>query len=169
MGTTTRWREGPRPPGRAVVVDIDGVLADTAHRQHHVERRAGRAPGRDGWRRFFAAAGDDPVVPAARSLLASLADDVTVVLLSARPAWIFDLTVDWLDRHDVRWHLLVLRGDGPVGPAAAFKRDVVQSLMGAGFRVEAALDDDPTVVDAYRAAGVAVLGVTPPAGNGRSA
>ena len=164
MGTTTRWHDGPRLPGPAVVFDLDGVLADTSHRQHHLERRGGRAPGSEGWRRFFAAAGEDPVLPAARSILRLLRDDVTVILLSARPATSFDLTVEWLDRHEVPWHLLVLRGDGPVVPAATFKREVVRSLVAAGFSIEAAADDDPAVVTAYRAAGLPVLPVTAPRG-----
>ena len=141
------------------MVDLDGVLADTTHRQHHIERRAGRPPGRDGWRQFFAAAGADPVIPATRALLRWLPEEVTIVLLSARPGWIFDTTVGGLEQHEVPWHLLVLRGEGPVGPAAAFKRDVVRTLADAGFRIEACLDDDPAVVAAYRADGVPVLPV----------
>lgn len=164
MGTTTRWRDGPRPPGPAVVFDLDGVLADASHRQHLVDRRGGRSVGADAWRRFFAAVGDDPPLPAARALLGLLRDDVTVILLSARPGWVFDITVEWLERHRVPWHLLVLRGDGPVERAAVFKREVVRSLVGAGFTVEAAADDDPAVVEMYTAEGVPVVAVASPYG-----
>ena len=32
-----QWRHKPRPQGDCVVVDIDGVLADAAHRQHYLD------------------------------------------------------------------------------------------------------------------------------------
>src|SRR5262245_49979 len=53
-GEVWTWRQGPLAPGPAVLVDIDGVVADAGHRLHLVERRP-----RD-WDAFFAAAADDP-------------------------------------------------------------------------------------------------------------
>lgn len=156
MQATTRWRDDPRPPGPAVVVDLDGVLSDASARQHHLEGPAGR---RD-WRAFFAACGSDPLLPGARALLALLPADVTIVLLSARPGWVFERTLDWLARHDVPWHLLVLRGDGPMARAAAFKSEVVASLAAAGFDIRLALDDDPTVVEAYGGAGIPAMQIS---------
>ena len=74
------WRDGPVEPGRAVVVDIDGVLSDAATRQHYLE-----APRRD-WQAFFDACGDDPVIEEVRVLLDLLEPEMRVVLLTARPA-----------------------------------------------------------------------------------
>lgn len=54
------WRDGPVPPGDCVIVDIDGVLADAAHRQHHLD-----GPWRD-WDSFFADMGDDDGSPRRR-------------------------------------------------------------------------------------------------------
>ena len=45
------------------VFDIDGVLADARHREHHVSGRP------KDWDAFFAAVGDDPVVEAGRQRL----------------------------------------------------------------------------------------------------
>ncbi len=49
----------PRGAGLDViaVVDIDGVLADATHRQHHLEGRP------KDWDAFFAAVGEDPPIP----------------------------------------------------------------------------------------------------------
>ncbi len=54
------WRDGAVEPGRAVLIDIDGVLSDAVTRQHYIE-----APRRD-WRGFFEACGDDPVIEEVR-------------------------------------------------------------------------------------------------------
>ena len=52
------------------VFDIDGVLADPTHRQHHVAARP------KDWDAFFAAVGGDEVLEAGRSRLRELAVDL---------------------------------------------------------------------------------------------
>jgi hypothetical protein len=76
-----------------------------------------------------------------------------VILLSARPAWVFDITREWLERHDVHWHLLVLRGDDAVLGAPEFKCSVLGHLRESGFAIELALDDDHRIVEMYRQEG----------------
>ena len=153
MRSMARWRAEPRPPGTTVVVDIDGVLSDASGRQHHLNNDRGV---RD-WRGFFGAVGEDPPLPATRALLDLLPEDVVVVLLSARPNWVFDLTVEWLERHGIRWDLLVMRGDAALDAAAEFKRDVLRQLSEQGFRIVFAFDDDQLTVDMYTAEGIPAM------------
>ena len=87
---TWTWREAPRPPGAAVVFDIDGVLADASGRQHHL------AGLRRDWDAFFAECGEDPIIPEVARLLELLSDDLVVVLLTARPARVRAQTLAWL-------------------------------------------------------------------------
>jgi hypothetical protein len=148
-----QWRDEARPPGRAVVVDIDGVLSDASGRQHFLHNDGGV---RD-WRGFFGAVGDDPPLPATRALLELLPDSVIVVLLSARPNWVFERTVEWLERHAIRWDLLIMRGDGSMSAASTFKRDVVQQLISQGFVVQFAFDDDLHTVEMYLAEGIPAM------------
>jgi hypothetical protein len=109
------WRDGPVGPGPAVVVDLDGVLSDAASRQHYLE-----SPRQD-WRSFFDACGDDDVIEEIRVLLELLADDLRVVLLTARPARVHHLTEAWLRRYRIRWDLLVMRPYGDYDVSRAFK------------------------------------------------
>lgn len=132
-----------------MLVDIDGVLADASGRQHYLNNPEGR---RD-WRGFFGAVGDDPPLVGVPELLRLLDPSVTVILLSARPAWVFDITRQWLERHDVHWHLLVLRGDDAVLGAPEFKCSVLGHLRESGFTIELALDDDQRIVEMYRQEG----------------
>src|SRR5262249_14344342 len=97
------WHGGVVVPGGAVVVDLDGVLSDAAQRQHYLE-----APRRD-WNAFFEACGDDPVIDEMRVLLELLDRDLQVVLLTARPARVHQLTEAWLRRYGIRWDLLLMR------------------------------------------------------------
>jgi hypothetical protein len=129
-----------------VVVDIDGVLADASGRQHFLNN-----PERvRDWKSFFGAVGSDPLLPDTVALLDLLDPGVVVVLLSARPGWVFDITRDWVCRHPIRWDLLITRDDGSIAGAAEFKRHVVRELVGEGFTARFALDDDERIVEMYR-------------------
>lgn len=146
----TRWRCQARVGGSAVIVDIDGVLSDASGRQHFLNN----AEGIRDWSGFFGAVGGDPALPGIDHLLGLLDADVTIVLLSGRPAWVIDITVDWLERHRVRWDLLVLRDDNDLADAAGYKRVVLGELQAAGYDVRLAFDDDRRIVEMYRGAGI---------------
>jgi hypothetical protein len=145
-----RWRTQPRIAGATAIVDIDGVLSDASGRQHFLNN----AEGKRDWHGFFGAVGDDPALPGPGRLLDLLHPDVTVALLSGRPSWVIDVTVDWLERHGIRWDLLLLRDDGDLADAASYKRDVLAELRGLGYDVQLAFDDDRRIVAMYHDAGV---------------
>jgi phosphoglycolate phosphatase-like HAD superfamily hydrolase len=146
-----RWREDPIESGPAVIFDMDGVLSDAVGRQRFIEH------GRRDWDAFFDACGDDPVVDEVRTLLALLDASLVVLLVTARPMRVRDLTLTWLDDHGLRWDLLVMRPTQERAPAVVFKRDVVDELREQGFVLELALEDDPRNRDMYQSAGVPCL------------
>lgn len=145
------WRDGPVEPGRAVVVDIDGVLSDAASRQHYLE-----APSRN-WRAFFDACGEDPVIEEVKVLLDLLDPALRVVLLTARPERVHPLTEAWLHHYEIRWDLLIMRPWGDYDMAREFKRSVVAELRAAGFDLELAIEDDRRNVDMFRRQGIPSL------------
>ena len=142
------WRDDPVPPGPAVVFDMDGVLSDAAGRQHLLER-----PRRD-WDAFFEAVGEDELIDEVARLLEVLDDDLVVVLLTARPIRVQRQTLEWLDRHGLRWDLLVMRDWGDYGASRDYKRDAVHDLRAHGFDLRLAFEDDRRNVDMFHAEGV---------------
>jgi hypothetical protein len=143
------WRDGTVHPGQAAVIDIDGVLADAWHRQHHLD-------GADkNWDNFFGEAHADPPLQSLIGLLAIIDRDYSVILLTARPNWVRQMTLDWLGRNEVRWDLLAMRGetDGYVA-AGEFKRRTVSELRERGFELLIALEDDPNNVAMFNEEGV---------------
>ncbi|MEA3216025.1 MAG: hypothetical protein QOJ19_2181 [Acidimicrobiia bacterium] len=148
MADLWTWRDEPLAPGRAVVVDIDGVIADNRHRLHYLDRRP------KDWDRFFAAADADVPIAAGLRLLDALDPEVAIVLLTGRPVRLRGLTVDWLERHGVAWDLLGMRPDDDRSQATNFKRRAVDALNGLGWDIELAIDDEPAVADAYERAGI---------------
>ena len=146
---TWQWRDEPHDAGPCVIVDIDGVLADGAHRQHLV--RAKR------WREFFDAAQSDAPIAETAVLLRLLDADLVVVLLTGRPVRVRDATTTWLAEHGYRWDLLVMKEDADFRKTDRAKREAVVALREAGLTPVLALDDEPGNVEMYRAEGIPCL------------
>jgi len=70
---------------------------------------------------------------------------------------VFDITHEWLLRHEIRWDLLVLRSERDRRDAPMFKREVVGALRQGGYAIELAFDDDQRIIDMYRTEGVRTL------------
>jgi hypothetical protein len=145
------WREEPCAPSRAVIVDIDGVLADAQGRQHLL-----RGELHD-WNAFFDASGSDPVFQEVHTLLTLLDPSLLVLLVTARPVRVRSVTLEWLGRHELRYDLLAMRPAGEFAPAADVKRDVLGELREDSFSLELAIEDDPSIKDMYDDEGVPCL------------
>jgi hypothetical protein len=83
-----------------------------------------------------------------------LAPDLCVVLLTARPTTIRDLTMGWLREHGLRWDLLVMRPEGDFRSSPDAKRREVHELRSAGFDLRLAFDDDRRNVDMFHSEGI---------------
>ena len=161
MSTPDNWyfrdsaTDGASPAGGPLVIlDLDGIISDASHRQHFL-----RGAFKD-FRGFFTAAPDDPPYETGLALAASIADDHTVAILTARPHYMVDDTRSWLAAHDVRHDLLILRperGRGSRGASADFKRHELSRLRAAGYQIMAAIDDDERIIEMYRSEGVFAL------------
>ncbi|MDG2216942.1 MAG: hypothetical protein P8L46_02725 [Acidimicrobiales bacterium] len=146
-----QWHEDPLPSGDCVIVDIDGVLADAEHRQHHLD-----PPWRD-WDSFFSEAGGDDIFEEMVTVLELLRQDLVVVLLTSRPTWIQRETLRWLGLYKIRWDLLVMRPMGDFQPSPGFKRYETHSLIEREYVPRLAIDDDMRNVRMYRKEGLPTL------------
>lgn len=142
------WRQGPLAPGRAVVFDIDGVLADASHRQFLI------TGARRNWPLFFEMCGKDPLIAPTAENARLLDPALTVILCTARPASVSYETLEWLGRHEVRWDLLIMREYGDYSLARDFKQYTVHELRQYGFTLELAFEDDPRNVAMFEREGV---------------
>ena len=149
------FRDGEVPAGGPLVIlDLDGVISNATHRQHFLRGE------RKNWRGFFTSAGLDPPYEAGLALAASIDDDHTVAILTARPHYVVDTTRAWLAANEVRHDLLILRprhGRGSGGPSADFKRHEIHRLRAAGFEITLAIDDDERIIEMYRSEDIFAL------------
>ncbi|HTT59027.1 MAG TPA: hypothetical protein VMF33_03175 [Acidimicrobiales bacterium] len=140
------WRESTLAPGKAVIFDIDGVLADAAGRQHYLDW--------GDWKGFFEGVGEDPIIEEIERLLELLDPSLRVVLVTGRPRRVQSHTLAWLERYRIRWDLLIMRDYGDYSGVDRFKRETLHELFAQGFDVRLALDDDPKNHAMYVSEGV---------------
>jgi hypothetical protein len=139
---------GSRPP--VATVDLDGVVADTRHRLHHLNSRP------KNWDAFFAGAIRDDVLPEGLGVVRTLADKAEIVYLTGRPERCRADTEAWLRDHELPPGRVLMRRAGDRRPAAVVKAGIWARLS-RSHRIVMAVDDDPTVIDVARKAGIPVL------------
>ncbi|MFJ8821190.1 hypothetical protein ACIREE_05345 [Streptomyces sp. NPDC102467] len=137
----------PRP---LAVFDLDGTLADTAHRQRFLERRP-----RD-WNGFFAAAPQDPPLAEGVALALDSARECEVVYLTGRPERCRADTEAWLAAQGLPAGALKMRRDDDRRPARRTKLEVLRRLA-RGRTVRMLVDDDELVCDEAERAGFSVV------------
>lgn len=135
----------------AVIADLDGTLVDVSSIKHLVE-------GEDRhFHAFHAASKDCPprpeVVDAVRA--AHAAGRAVLVVTSREFIW-RDLTLDWLQQHDVPYDQLVMRIVGDYRPDHVVKAEMLDTLEADGFAVLEAWEDSDDIVELWRSRGVTV-------------
>ncbi|WP_329461739.1 phosphatase domain-containing protein [Streptomyces sp. NBC_01431] len=132
------------------VFDLDGTLADSAHRQYLLERKP-----RD-WDAFFGAAPADPPLTEGVELCLDAARECEIVYLTGRPERCRADTVDWLATHGLPSGRVHMRRNDDRRPARVTKLEILRRL-GGGREVRMLVDDDELVCDAAEQAGFRVV------------
>lgn len=138
---------------QTVIFDIDGTLADIAHRRPYL------TPERPDWTRFNAAMGDDtlnlPVAELYRVLWASKAYRLEIV--TGRNERFRKLTESWLTWNDIPFSRLTMRPDKDQRADHLLKQDILNGFLSEGQEIAFAVDDRQQVVDMWRRNGITCL------------
>lgn len=133
-----------------IIVDIDGTLADIAHRLHFI-----RSEGKPDWDSFFDACGsDEPITPVVALTACLSARPNTVIYCSGRTERVRNTTESWLKRVGLWPKHLYMRADGDHRPDDIIKRELLARIRADGFDPVLAIDDRKRVVDMWRAEGL---------------
>ena len=156
MTNNSRPRSGsgarPGASGRRplAVFDLDGTLADTAHRQKYLERKP-----RD-WDAFFAAAPQDPPLAEGIALALEHARECEILYLTGRPERCRKDTEAWLAAQGLPEGGIRMRRNDDRRPARRTKLEVLRGL-GQGREVRVLVDDDELVCEDAERAGFTVV------------
>lgn len=133
----------------AVIVDVDGTLADVRSIRHHVLTKP------KDFDAFHAASAHVPPNPLAIDYVtaAHAAGHVVIVVTARRQRWL-DVTVTWLDRNlpvpfDGPFH----RPDDDLRPDIQVKADIHRYLA-RHYDIRGAIDDNPNVIALWHRLGI---------------
>jgi len=134
------------------IIDIDGTLANGAHRQHFLDQKP------KDWDGFYAGALEDAPFEHMRSVLHGLMCVGVLVFVSGRPEALRAVTIQWLRKHKF-WYViqdppLYLRHDGDFRPDDLIKKELLARLRADGYNPTMAFDDRDRVVKMWRANGI---------------
>ena len=137
-----------------VIFDIDGTLADVSERIHHLRKQP------KDWGAFFDGMAQDKAVRSMVRLCEILySSGVKVILCSGRNEAHRGATVEWLARQGVKYHELLLRGDGDRRSDVVAKREMVAGVDKR--KVLFVVEDRSRVVEMWRAEGLVCLQCAP--------
>lgn len=136
----------------AVIFDMDGTLADCAHRLHYVN-----GPSRKNWESFFAEAKKDPPRKEILQLASELSANNAILIASGRPEHLRKVTESWLLQHGLKPSRIYLRKEHDRRPDGAVKAEMLERMREHGYQPWLVIDDRQSAVDAWRKLGLVCL------------
>lgn len=140
-----------------ILVDIDGTVADCAHRRKFVE-----VSPKD-WDSFLEpkqVMKDKVILPIA-DLLRHLVCRYQIIYVSGRKSSLYDTTKRWLRKHGLWFypHRLFMRTDGDYREDSLVKEELLEEILALGYVPKYVLDDRNSVVEMWRRNGLTCLQV----------
>jgi len=137
-----------------VIFDIDGTLADTSERIHHIKEKP------KNWIAFHEGmAKDQASLSMVRLCNILYTSGVHIILCSGRHERYRPETVEWLSRQGINYHELLLRKDEDYHPDSVVKRELVQMLDKS--KILFVVEDRSRVVEMWRSEGLVCLQCAP--------
>lgn len=124
----------------AIVVDIDGTLADMTP--------CGRSPY--AWDRV----GEDVLVQPVADVVRMYQDWYEVIIVSGRDAICRSRTEEWLAEHRIGYSQLLMRPEGDTRKDNIVKQEIYEQFIKGKYYVQLVLDDRDQVVQMWRSLGL---------------
>ena len=126
----------------AIIVDIDGTIAENSHRVHHIKKDPKNPRA---WEHFFKECIKDEMVPETILVAYRLALDHKIILCTGRTETYRPETKEWLDIYFPFYTELHMRRDGDYRPDFEAKGDMVDLVL-KKYNVVMAFDDKDSVI-----------------------
>lgn len=140
----------------AIIIDIDGTLANCDHRRHFVD---GTHEKQD-WRSFYESMRTDTINVWCRKIINSFASTATFSLLvSGRPEEYRGHTTDWLSKNSVYIpdKYIFMRKTGDYRCDTIVKEEIYREFIEPYYDVLFVVDDRKKVVGMWRKLGLVAL------------
>lgn len=142
---------------KVILVDVDGTLADSDHREHYLETKP------KNWTAYYADALNDKPYEDIVWLVKTLKNaDNRILIVTARSEDYRNITEQWLkESADLKgvYDKIYMRESGDYRDDDIVKKEMLHSIRNDGYDPYMVLDDRPMVVDMWRNLGIRCLQV----------
>jgi len=135
----------------AIIVDIDGTLADNEHRRHFVE---GVPRSKRDFKSFNAMMHKDAVCKPVATIINLLSRMFSILLVSGRGEEYRRITEKWLKRNFIKYDMLYMRPAKDNRPDTMIKLEILEQIKQEGYAPHLAIDDRNRCVKMWRDAGI---------------
>lgn len=138
---------------KAILIDLDGTLANCEHRRV----KATRDDGSMDWDDFFQGMENDGLNDWCHKLMQNMQMCAHMIIVSGRSEAHRKVTEAWLKKHNIRYDALHMRPEKDRRPDTEVKLEIYQQKIKPQFDVVFAVDDRKCVVDMWRTEGLVCL------------
>lgn len=135
---------------KAVIIDLDGTLANCDHRRHYVQKD-------NYWTKFYEEMVNDPVNEWCRNLIDLYSKKYEILLVTGRPEDYLKHTSFWLADNKIQHDQLYMRSKKDYHEDSIVKKEIYKSLIEPNYDVELVVDDRNSVVKMWRSLGLVCL------------
>ncbi len=136
---------------RAIIIDIDGTLANINHRRKYVEKNPKE------WNKFKAGLPDDDINKWCAILIQHLGIRYEVILCTGRMEDEREATVEWLKKYNIRYSQLFMRAQDDYRADDIVKEEIYENNIEPLYDIIFVIDDRKRVVDMWRKKGLVCL------------
>ncbi|MES2526212.1 MAG: hypothetical protein V4598_03970 [Bdellovibrionota bacterium] len=136
---------------KAIIVDLDGTLADITHRRKFVEGKT------KDWKNFNRNIIKDDLNIWCAEIIRRMISDHHVLLVSGRTDDLKKETTEWLTKHNVPFTDLMMRPEKDYRDDTVVKREIYEEKIKPFYDVLFVLDDRAKVVKMWRETGLVCL------------
>jgi predicted kinase len=144
------WYHG-RPQPKAIILDIDGTMANIDHRLHYMKQP------KKNWAGFFADISKDSVNEWCRQIACRFQDNYEIIMCSGRGDNLRKETEYWLSKHQIPHDHLLMRHRQDHRADYIIKEIIYEFEIKPKFDVLFTVDDRKQVVDIWRKHGLVCL------------
>lgn len=142
---------------KAIIVDLDGALANIDHRKHFLEGE------KKDWDSFNEAFEEDEVNAWCKEIIERFGygnpyfDEIELIFVSGRWEKYRDRIINWLMKNNIPLRFLYLRKDNDFRKDSEIKKEIYLEKIKDNFDILFVLDDRKQVVDMWRSLGLVSL------------
>jgi hypothetical protein len=136
---------------KAIIVDIDGTLSDSSHRQHFMTGE------KKDWKSFYGKMSEDKPNEWCKNIIQRFVSHHCILLVSGRPDDHKETTVKWLQDNGIYFNELYMRKSGDFRTDFIIKKEIYLNKIKPLYDVEFCIDDRKQVVDMWREQGLVCL------------